>query len=85
MMTETKTIYTTYGSVRGCCGHRHRTPEAAQACIDRDQRGCASQGGYSDRSIATVGPNGYLYRDEACEDWIPGPGGRSNGAARLTD
>lgn len=43
--------YTTDGSVRGECGHRHRTIGAALACIARDARGCASHGGYSDRSI----------------------------------
>ncbi len=43
--------YTTSGSVRGCCGHRHRTLGAAVACLRRDQDGCASQGGYSDRDI----------------------------------
>ena len=43
--------YTTQGNVRGCCGHKHRTIEAAKRCADRDQAGCASQGGYSDRSV----------------------------------
>ena len=31
--------YEARGSVRGSCGHRHRTIAAAQACADRDQRG----------------------------------------------
>lgn len=49
-----RTTYTTTGSVRGDCGHQHRTPAAARACIDRDHRACASQGGYSDRLIVAV-------------------------------
>lgn len=75
--------YTTYGNVRGGCGHRHQTSEAAERCLARDQAGCRSQGGYSDRSVAVVGEDGYLYHDEACEDWIPGEGGRTSGAARF--
>lgn len=45
------TYYTTDGPVRGCCGHAHRTEEAAEACLDRDSRACHRQGGYSDRSV----------------------------------
>ena len=45
------TRYTTQGDVRGCCGHHHRTPEAALRCLLADQAGCKSQGGYSDRRI----------------------------------
>lgn len=48
------TIYTTKGNVRGECGHEHRTEAAAQACLERDQRGCASQGGYSDRVVEAI-------------------------------
>ena len=44
-------MYTTKGSVRGCCGHKHRTIGAAHSCIERDQKGCEKQGGYSDRYI----------------------------------
>jgi len=43
--------YTTTGNVRGCCGHKHRTIEAAARCLRDDQSGCRSQGGYSDRTI----------------------------------
>lgn len=43
--------YTTEGSVRGSCGHEHRTLDAVLRCLERDQRGCASQGGYSDRRV----------------------------------
>ena len=48
--------YTCYGSVRGCCGHEHRTEDAAFRCIERDTRGCASHGGYSDRQIFSRTP-----------------------------
>lgn len=47
----TATTYTTQGSVRGCCGHQHRTIEAAQQCVSRDHARCKRQGGYSDRSV----------------------------------
>ena len=43
--------YTTKGSVRGCCGHKHRSLKAAVQCLRSDQTGCARQGGYSDRQI----------------------------------
>lgn len=43
--------YTTVGSVRGCCGHNHRSAAAAGLCVGRDQRACESQGGYSDRQV----------------------------------
>ena len=86
-MTQTTKIagYTTYGSVRGCCGHTHTTVEQAERCLNRDESGCSKQGGYSDRSIVAVGDDGYLYRDRDCQDWIPGPGGTSCGAARISD
>lgn len=44
-------FYTTTGSVRGCCGHKHRSIATAKRCIDKDQAGCATQGGYSDRHV----------------------------------
>ena len=43
------------GPVRGACGHHHKTLEAADRCLQRDIRGCAKQGGYSDRRIVPVG------------------------------
>lgn len=46
--------YTTWGPVRGDCGHAHRTVEAAKQCIARDAAGCRSQGGYSDRSVRRI-------------------------------
>jgi len=79
--------YTTYGSIRGGCGHNHATPEEADACLAQDGSGCRTQGGYSDRATVGIGADGYLYyytgSDRAAEDeWVPGPGGRSGGAAK---
>ena len=59
--------YTTIGSVRGCCGHQHRTIEAAQQCVNRDHAGCVRQGGYSDRSVVK-GDGSELDQDEL--DWL---------------
>lgn len=39
------------GEVRGRCGHRHRTENAARACLERDRAGCRKHGGYSDRRV----------------------------------
>lgn len=60
MMTTEPTVayYTTEGSVRGSCGHQHRTYGAAEKCIARDQAGCARQGGYSDRHVVAVESDG---------------------------
>lgn len=52
------TTYTTRGSVRGCCGHHHRSVSAAVRCIAADQSGCRSQGGYSDRVVIAVDSDG---------------------------
>jgi hypothetical protein len=43
------TYFTSIGSVRGSCGHKHKSEHAAEACIAADQKACARQGGYSDR------------------------------------
>ena len=48
------TTYTTWGEVRGCCCHSHRSYGAARACLDRDRQGCRSHGGYSDREVRAV-------------------------------
>lgn len=47
-------LYTTWGPVRGCCGHAHRTLQAAYECFCADVNGCATQGGYSDRDIHRI-------------------------------
>lgn len=59
--------FTTDGSVRGCCGHKHSAYEQAQRCIDRDQAGCASQGGYSDRHVVAVDSDGSRRRPSESE------------------
>lgn len=46
---EKALTYTTRGSVRGSCGHRHRSLRTTIACLKRDTAGCQAQGGYSDR------------------------------------
>lgn len=56
-MTKKITIYyIARGSVRGSCGHKHRTLSAANACCQQDQRDCYGLGGgsYSDRSVWAV-------------------------------
>ena len=45
------TGFTTYGELRGCCGHAHRTEETAEICRRRDIFGCFRQGEYSDRKV----------------------------------
>ena len=52
------TTYTTRGSVRGCCGHKHKTIGAAVRCLRDDQAGCKSQRGYSDRTIRAIDADG---------------------------
>jgi hypothetical protein len=49
--TAAKITYRCDGDVRGWCGHNHRTIDGAIRCLDRDQCGCESQRGYSDREI----------------------------------
>jgi len=51
------------GPVRGWCGTKHRTPEAAARCCRRDQRDCARLRGYSDR-LVRVRPTRDLTDDE---------------------
>ena len=45
-----KITYSVSGSVRGDCGHKHRSIKTARRCYLRDHKGCQSQGGYSDRT-----------------------------------
>ena len=62
--------YTTWGPVRGGCGHAHQTLETAERCLRRDQAGCADQAGYSDRAVRRIGT-----REEArAYDVTRGPG-----------
>jgi len=55
--TTTGTHLRCVGSVRGWCGHKHISLDAAKHCLRSDQAGCQSAGGYSDRSV-------YLYDDD---------------------
>jgi hypothetical protein len=59
-MTEraTKRFYSVSGSVRGDCGHKHRSVETAHACFQRDSNYCGRQGGYSDRYNLRAWENG---------------------------
>ena len=43
--------YTTKGSIRGSCGHQHRSVRTAVECVAMDQAACKSQHGYSDRRV----------------------------------
>jgi hypothetical protein len=47
-----------YGSVRGLVSE-HRTESGAMASLARDERGCRSQGGYSDARIYHWTNNGW--------------------------
>ena len=47
--------WTTIGSVRGACGHKHRTLGAACDCARRDNAACKRTGGYSDRQAMPIG------------------------------
>lgn len=69
-MTKQGPFFTTWGSVRGCCGHAHATREAAEACLQDDRDGCAAQGGYSDREVRALASRGELQR----YDVTRGPG-----------
>ena len=77
MTTVRISRYTTWGSVRGDCGHAHQTPAAAQACADADQSGCAIQGGYRDRYVRVLSDDDDLGR----YDVTRGPGEFSGEAA----
>ncbi len=49
--------YHAIGSVRGSCGHQHRTIAAAYRCVMRDRNDCASLPGghsYSDREAKRI-------------------------------
>lgn len=47
-------LWTTWGGVRGCCGHVHLRHETALHCLRRDQTDCRVHGGYSDRQIREI-------------------------------
>ena len=58
-----KVRYECVGSVRGWCGHYHRTITGAFRCLERDRAGCRGQGGYSDRWIYRTGNNALSVAD----------------------
>ena len=60
------TTYTTTGSVRGSCGHKHRSIGAAVRCLLADQSGCTASRGYSDRTVRVIDADGErtLTREE---------------------
>lgn len=53
-MEKQEKQYTTWGRVRGDCGHVHDSLLEAVDCISRDQHGCQQQGGCSDREVRIV-------------------------------
>lgn len=55
------------GSVRGACGHVHKTPTTAQKCADGDGR--SVRRGYPSRS-----PHGMAYSDRVVHVLSPGDG-----------
>lgn len=50
MTVRSGSSYIVYGSVRGLVSE-HRTQSGAQESLAGDQRGCKSQGGYSDARV----------------------------------
>ena len=69
--------WVTEGPVRGGCGHKHRSEDAAAACIQRDNRNVKKGGGpraYSDRVVVAVegpGPGGAPKLGEVFELRLP--------------
>lgn len=57
MPVRLHTYYAAAGPVRGFCGHKHRTPDAARGCVLRDNLGVKRGNGpasYSDRRVVVV-------------------------------
>ncbi len=71
---EEKIYYTVWGTIRGGCGHAHRTLQGAVRCLERDQNGCQSRGGYSDREIRVISDR----KDAVSYDTVFGPGGSAH-------
>ena len=67
--SDTATTYTTLGSVRGGCGHAHRTLATALRCRRRDDAACGSVGGgaYSDRRVVHAADHSPLTDSERAE------------------
>ena len=62
--------YTTWGPVRGDCGHAHRSLSSAMRCLASDRDGCRLAGGYSDREIRGISDR----REIATYNVVYGPG-----------
>ncbi len=60
----TTKYYHCKGSVRGDCGHHHRTLISADKCLKRDRKGCKKQGGYSDRYVIYEPSGEIVSREE---------------------
>ena len=67
-----RVTFEAWGPVRGGCGHRHRSPEAAEKCRQKDIRALRSLGGraYSDRTVWAAEAD-YL-RPVKPEEWKGG-------------
>ena len=66
--------YTTKGSVRGQCAHKHRTLSGAVRCLKDDRRGCERQGGYSDRDVVRCDGADLSESDHYATDHLLGGG-----------
>lgn len=64
---ERQEMYVCIGSVRGWCGHRHKSIAKAIKCIERDGQGCKTQGGYSDRLTYRLSD----VREKGDRVWLP--------------
>jgi hypothetical protein len=72
--------WTTWGSVRGMGPLRSEKSDAERDLVD-DDKGCASQGGYSDRRLCTVDADGWVNDAETGDSiW---PYGRTHRALRV--
>lgn len=62
--------YTTWGPIRGWCGHVHEGVETAQRCLTKDRRDCQKEGNRSDRQVRRI----FSCRDLRNIDANSGPG-----------
>jgi hypothetical protein len=66
MKVEQNVWYEAEGSVRGACGHHHRTAGAAETCRLRDRAGATNRwGAYSDRDQVVRSDGASLTPDDA--------------------
>jgi hypothetical protein len=62
--------YTTKGSVRGNCGHKHRSIVTAHKCLLADHVGCKRQGGYSDRYVCRTDDSEFSELEQQELEWL---------------